>query len=425
MSHGWRGENRSRADAAVIRHVRPGILTTITEVLAAAVAGGIDCPTSWNAPEWRIARAVAVIHGVSPLLAGCSNWQAPPGWQDFLLDQRNHTASRCVRMFSLLERIDSEAAQAGIAYVPLKGAALHTLGLYRPGDRPMADIDLLVKPRYLHAMSQLLVRLGYRTMSMTPEEHVLIPVDRPPVRLSEHADNGITIELHTQISRHMPMRLVDITASLWPAHPRAGRNDYPSRGALMGHLLMHAAVNMQIRRVRMIQLHDMALLAPRLTAADWASLIKPTDGRAPPWWAVPPLYLLRRYYPSALPAGTIAGLAGKCPLLLRLTASRRRITEVSMSNPHRALFPALFWSASLTEACRFLSLRLKHGTRALSADGSVYAASELHPWIERSARRRAIDVLLRRPRPETVMMVAAALSNDPAFMADYERTSVA
>ena len=42
------------------------------------------------------------------------------------------------------------AQDAGVAIVPLKGAALHANGLYLAGDRPMADIDLLAGEFDIH-----------------------------------------------------------------------------------------------------------------------------------------------------------------------------------------------------------------------------------------------------------------------------------
>jgi len=411
--------------AQVLSRALRVMLPKVTERLAFAVAGQLDAVPIWDAHEWRIARAVAVIHGISPLLAGRQKWQAPEGWQNFLQAQRSHTAARYARMAALLEDIDYRAVREGLAFLPLKGAALHRLELYSPGDRPMADIDLLVRPEQLGSMSRLLEELGYRSVAASSGGEVLVPRDQPPPRLSEHRDNGITIELHTTISHAMPMRLVDITATLWPKHPRLGRNHYGSLAALMGHLLMHAAVNMQVRTVRMIQLHDMALLAPQISVADWSSLLTPADGSAAPWWAMPPLQLLRRYYPDALPAATIDRVAAACPALLRAAARRQKLADVSVSNPRRALFPALLWAGSMPEACRFMSRRIRHGSRALRGRPGLPEASEIQPWIVRSHRRRALDVFLRRPRPETVMMLTAALASDPSFAADYEQPSVA
>jgi hypothetical protein len=101
-------------------------------------------------------------------------------------------------MASLLAKIDDLAGQANIAFVPLKGEAMHANGLYAAGDRPMADIDLLVRQRDLVPMSQHLRNWGitrYRSlrMSISSCHH-----QATKSRLGEHADNGITIELHAR-----------------------------------------------------------------------------------------------------------------------------------------------------------------------------------------------------------------------------------
>ena len=56
-----------------------------------------------------------------------------------------HVAGRHRRIAELLGRIDAEARRSGIALVALKGAALHAIGIYQAGERPMADIDLLAR----------------------------------------------------------------------------------------------------------------------------------------------------------------------------------------------------------------------------------------------------------------------------------------
>jgi len=392
------------------------MLPKITEYLAAALSGTQYPEPDWSDLEWRIARAVAVIHGVSPLLSQRLSWTGPPGWRTFLDNQRVHTARRYGRMAALLAKIDGLAVQENIAFIPLKGEALHAIGLYAAGDRPMADIDLLVRHRDLGPMSRVLTELGYRPLSITADEHVLVPVDRPPLsHLGEHADNGITIELHAKIDRPMPVRVVDITAQLWPLASRPGRNDYPSLAALMGHLLMHAAVNMQMRILRMLQLHDIALLAPRLSASDWSELLAPGDGRAASWWAMPPLLLTQHYYPGAIPAAAIDSVKPGCSALLRFVAPRLRLSGVSASNMRRSVFPALSWAGSLPEAVNFVGNRLQSGLQALRGNTTIRAATELQPWITRSHRRRVLEVLMGRPRPETLSVITAALDSDPSL----------
>jgi hypothetical protein len=425
MSIGELDEDQQRLTPRRLRQVLPRVLPQVTEYLAAALSGEAQSEPVWNVVQWRIARAVAVIHGISPLLSTRLTWVGPPGWRAFLDSQRGHTATRFHRMAALLNAVDVQAARAGIAFMPLKGAALHGIGVYAPGERPMADIDLLVKREDLLAMNRVLVELGYRTVSASEHEHVLVPVGGPSASLTEHADNGITIELHACIRWPMPVRPVDITSTLWASASNPGRNDYPSLGSLMGHLLLHAAVNMQLRILRMIQLHDMALLAPRLSATDWSAMLAPEGGRAAPWWALPPLQLLGHYYPGVIPGDAIAAIKSGCPALLRFTAPRLRLTNVSVSNPRRAMFPALLWAGSLPEACTTLGGRLRSAVQAVRSNAPVREATELQPWIARSHRRRAFDVLLGRARPETMMVITAALRDDPSFGAGYEQPKVA
>ena len=47
----------------------------------------------------------------------------------------------------------------------------------------------------------------------------------------------------------------------------------------MRHLLLHAAGNMRAHALRLVQLHDIALLAPRLDAAAWERLLDTPESR--------------------------------------------------------------------------------------------------------------------------------------------------
>lgn len=70
-------------------------------------------------------------------------------------------AMRTIRMMHLLEWIGGKFNDGGIPIMALKGAALH-LTLYRqPQERPMADVDILVKPDDLDRALALLEQLGH------------------------------------------------------------------------------------------------------------------------------------------------------------------------------------------------------------------------------------------------------------------------
>src|SRR5271170_8022838 len=151
-------------------------LRKITEDLASELGSPTQRVPDWSDFEWTVARAVAAIHGVSPLLSHALRWRGPAGWVKFLEKQRSHTALRHGRIESLLRLIDHGAREADIAAVALKGAALHALGVYRAGDRPMADIDLLVRPEEARRAATMLERLGYTESSASWKERVFTPV---------------------------------------------------------------------------------------------------------------------------------------------------------------------------------------------------------------------------------------------------------
>ena len=98
-------------------------LRKITEGLAKELA----CPTphapDWSEFEWTVARAVAAMHGVSPVLLRTLRWQGPAGWMQFLTEQRDHTSKRHARIETVLELIDQRMRQAGVAATALSRKA--------------------------------------------------------------------------------------------------------------------------------------------------------------------------------------------------------------------------------------------------------------------------------------------------------------
>jgi Uncharacterised nucleotidyltransferase len=137
-------------------------LCKITERLARELASPSRTAPDWSDYEWTIARAVAAMHGISPLLSRSLRWRGPSAWTTFLQEQRVHTRARHQRIQELLRSIEQKALEAGVAVTALKGVALHQLGVYEAGDRPMADVDLLVRPVDVERTVALLMSLGFR-----------------------------------------------------------------------------------------------------------------------------------------------------------------------------------------------------------------------------------------------------------------------
>jgi hypothetical protein len=390
-----------------------------TEALAADL--GADCAApraatatrDWSVLEWQLAAAVAAAHGVSPLLCARSTWQNAD-WRSFLESQREHVAHRHSRITALLERIDRSARAAGLAIVPLKGSALHALDVYLPGERPMADVDLLVRECDESPAGALLQELGYEESFTSWKHRVFKPVaGRVMAGLGEHRDNQISIELHTRIQEQLPVSVIDITARVYPREPRPGLNAYPSTTGLMSHLLLHTAGNIRSRSLRLLHLNDIARLAARMMPRDWNCLWDEQEAESP-WWALPPLRLTARYYRNVVPQSVLSRLESSCPVWLQMVSRRQTLTRTSCSDLWIQALPGIEWSRSVGEAGRYIRNRL-HSSEAATRERMAVAQAQ--PWMGRkswatlSRRRQILAGLTRRvPRMDTLYVLRAALA---------------
>jgi Uncharacterised nucleotidyltransferase len=395
-------------------------LRRATELFAAELLRPSARAPDWDHFEWDMARAAAVLHGVTPLLAGVLRWRGPDDWEKFIGRQRRHTAVRQQRIAALLTAIDQQARRAHISVVPLKGAALHRLGLYRGGERPMADLDLLVAESDTGRMQQLLHGLGYLDTSVSwkhrvfePRERAVAVVRKAAASFGEYADRPIKIELHTAIAERLPLDTVDVSAIVFPSQPHPGLNCYPSTLALFTHLLLHAAGSMVIRTLRLLQLHDLALLGARLSDGDWQRLLACRVERQALWWALPPLELLARYYPHVVPASVLAALRPRCPRTLRAAARRQTLSEVSFCTLRLAAFPGLAWSGSMSGKLSYVLSRIIPGRELRETPLAVKSVDTAPPqdsWSQLSHGRRIMKwVLQHPPRPGVMHAVRCAL----------------
>jgi hypothetical protein len=392
-------------------------LRKITETLAQELAAPSCTGPDWTAVELRLAKAVAAMHGVSPLLARRLRWQGPPDWVGFLEQQRSHTAIRHVRVLALLQRIDRSLREAGIAGLALKGAALHAMGLYQAGERPMADIDLLVDPKDAARTAALIESLGFLESFASWKERAFVPTHGcAAAQLGEHAQNDVKIELHERVCEMLPRQLTDISALLWTAELNVGLNAYPSSAALMLHLLLHAAGNMVFKALRLLHLHDLALLSWRMRAADWNELGERV-GEQRLWWALPPLQVAARYYSLPLPAHLRATLHAACPPLLARISQRRRLTEVSFSHLWVDAFPGLEWSQSVPQMVGYIASRIRPNAANVAvrvSNLSTQPWASATPWSALSQTRRMVRwATSRQTRPVSMHAVNAALGAAP------------
>jgi hypothetical protein len=390
-------------------------LRTTTEALARELAQPTQRAPDWSDFEWLVARAVAAMHGVSPLLSDTLRWRGPEGWSGFLQEQKAQTVARHPRIMELLRHIDARARDYGIAVVALKGAELHSSGLYAPGQRPMADVDLLVQGKDLNCAARMLESLGFHESLSTWRDRVFIPeATQAPRGLGEHADNYLKVELHDRIQEALPVDIVDVSGRVFPSRAHTGLNPYPSRASLMVHLVLHAAGAMVSRTLRLLHLNDLALLSSRMTDADWNEVLEHGASGREHWWALPPLQLASRYYAGTVPTRVLAALADECPPMLGMIARRRTLSDVSLSSVWIQAFPGIEWSRSLSETARYIMRRVAPSTEQLELRRGL-AKTEVAPsasqWHHLPQRRRMLRWLTsRQPRADTMHAVRMALA---------------
>ena len=399
-----------------LSQVRTALAKT-TEVLAAELGNPGLCAPDWSDMEWQVAKAVASIHGVSGLLCGVLRWVGPAHWHAFLADQKLQVAARLPRIQALLGLLDTRAAEHDVAVVALKGAALIALGLYSAGERPMADLDILVREQDIQPAAAVLRLLGYREAGTTWKHRAFEPAvsSGAVARLGESGAADIKLELHTAIREALPVRTVDISRAIFPARPRPGLNDYPSVAALLLHVLHHAAGALVLRELRLLHLHDISRLASIMSPPDWEQMSRLVAATDEPtlWWAYPPLVLAARYF-HCVPPQVIDQAARACPARLRRWYRHRTLTDVSISHLWVSAFPGIEWARTGREIAAYVARRVVPSAETL-AQRQAFAISQPQvsggEWSQTSQARRILRWLLaRQPRQVTLERVRASLN---------------
>jgi len=283
------------------------------------------------------------------------------------------------------------------------------------GERPMSDIDLLVRDEQSQGAVQLIQALGFHESHATWKHRVFKPENcATPANLGEHADNGITIELHTRIAEILPLRRVDVSRLIFAQRLYPGLNEYPSKLALLIHVLLHASGAIILRDLRMLQLQDIARLCTRMTDADWAEVFRQGAVTDDPslWWAYPPLALTAHYH-ACVPDWVLARTAAGCHWLLKRAYRRRTLSDVSLSHLWISAFPGIEWARSLREMLAYAAERVVPSAETRYAR-KVFATVQPRvsggPWAQMSQSRRMLRwVTSRQARYETVQPVRAAL----------------
>ncbi|MHC5115219.1 MAG: nucleotidyltransferase family protein, partial [Planctomycetota bacterium] len=106
-------------------------------------------------------------------------------------------ALRNVQIMHLLERIARHCNAAGIPVMALTGAALNLTVYDRPSDRPMSDLDLLVRVEDLERVHAVFESLGLlRSPSQLRED--FFPRFHDRIQYTAGSMSPVTIDLHVR-----------------------------------------------------------------------------------------------------------------------------------------------------------------------------------------------------------------------------------
>ena len=197
--------------------------------------------------------------------------------------------------------------KAGFETLTLKGMALANTVYRQPGLRPMADVDLLVRPCD-HAFALATLRdLGYRTPGEAADR---LGASRS---FAELVRNGVRIDLHWHAARYLRFEtIVEVDHDgLWRrAHrlvTQEGSSLMPAPEDLLLHLVLHLTLGSDFARV--LWYADIDLVARQFASElDWERLEAEADRwrvRVLTGWT---LGVVAHSFGTPLPQGLLARL---------------------------------------------------------------------------------------------------------------------
>lgn len=213
--------------------------------------------------DWERVSTLAAFQGVGPVLLRRLNQQGliPPAAAARLRDTSRASTARNLLLMADLAGILRATQAGGIAVIPLKGAFLAEAVYGDIALRPMADLDLLVRPDDLPRAIETLRRLGYDShQPFDPAAQQAVFQDMPPMR----RPGGAMVELHwTLVSPLCGARIGDGELDgIWGRAVPASIAGAPALALapedLLLHLCMHASVHHRFADVGLKAFVDIA-----------------------------------------------------------------------------------------------------------------------------------------------------------------------
>jgi hypothetical protein len=340
----------------------------------------------WSAETWQTFQFASRVHGVAPLLypklAGAS-W-LPETSKNWLAEQYQFNGQRLAKMHAELKTILALFSRQQLPAMPLKGSILSAAYYAQATLRPMADLDLLIRPEDFSAAAQLLGQLGYeRQVVHWKHTEFSRPDNRQVVSTAdEHPDNPRKLEIHLYCRETFGGPTVELTELMWrnalPGSLLGEPALLPQPDALWLHLLVHATYHLWQGQGRLLHLVDLALLLPHLS--DPLPLLNSVEAR----FTYPGLVLLEKYFPATLDNSLLMAQQTRVSPSFRRWAGSRDLVNTSFLNPKPAglyLFKALqFAEGRPREIAQALRFALLPNLEEIALDHPRLAQSKV-PWL--------------------------------------------
>ncbi|MEZ4590317.1 MAG: nucleotidyltransferase family protein [Chloroflexota bacterium] len=328
--------------------IEPKKLMAVTNMLARWLPGGQGTPAlsdaevavaHWSPAEWEAALWVVYWQNALPWLANrvAESGLVLPEEVNGRLQAINHASrERTKRMLDACVEILAAFKQAGIETVLLKGAVLAPLIYPEPFQRPLADLDLLIRPKDVAASRDIMLnQLGYRYYSRSAEDEVYLRGERKENIWAP--DNVHPVEVHFTLREEYAGIGYELAEVMWR---ESGERPYwqdttaliPNPAALLLHVCAHTSSDWIIQRGRLMHIDDIRQLCAAMQPADWQTferLVQPSTAR----FVYPALAFVGKYTQLAIPANTLKSLRENCPPALLHWLTHTELAEASESNP--------------------------------------------------------------------------------------------
>ena len=316
-------------------------LAAVTNTLARWLPGSIEdtAVARWTLAEWEAAEWVVYWQNALPWLVtrlAETTIEVPAVVNGRLQAINTASRERTRRMLDACTEILAAFRQAGIDTILLKGAVLAPLIYPDPLQRPLADLDLLIRPKDVAASREIMLnQLGYRYYSRSAEDEVYLRGERKTNIWAP--DNVHPVEVHFTLREEYAGMGYELAEMMWA---ESGERPYwhppttariPNQPALLLHVCAHATSDWLIQRGRLMHIDDIGKLCAQMQPADWqtfSQLVQPSAAR----FIYPALAFAQKYAPLAIPEQILHSLREECPPALLAWLGQTELSAASESN---------------------------------------------------------------------------------------------